>query len=204
MSDQTDRAPERDGEQPSQLDADAERLLDDFYGAEHAPAPREPLTLLLDTACGIDWRAARGSVERLGTADLDYILFVLGIGADAAGGASLALAQARELLHEDLDLLAAALADPDSELRLAPGARGELLLEADPSVGDELEPVGLYAAMLRLSLMYVTDAAGLRRPGAPPLDDAPPAERSWRPGWRVRIPRTRSRCPHAQRSRRRA
>lgn len=123
MSDQTDRAPERDGEQPSQLDADAERLLDDFYGAEHAPAPLEPLTLLLDTACGIDWRAARGSVERLGTADLDYILFVLGIGADAAGGASLALAQSRELLHEDLDLLTQALAYPRQRSPAAAGPR---------------------------------------------------------------------------------
>ncbi len=183
-----------------------EQLLDEFYSGVVAPSPSEALVLVLDRGHSIDWAAARRSIDRIGAADLDYISFVLGLSAVTAGTAERALAQARELLHAELDLLAAALADPDSDLRIYPSDDGALVLRADPTPGDELEPVGIYGALLRLSLLYVPEAAGLHRPGVPDPAAATGGSEERRPthpdGWRRLIARTRSACPHAQRRKR--
>jgi hypothetical protein len=158
-------------EEPDRHDHElADRAADELaseldYDVAHLPAPLEPIVLVLEAGQRIDWDAAKRSIDSVDAGDLDYIYFALGISVDEEGGVDNALAAARDLLDSELELVRDAVSKPDSpEFVIVVSEDGSLRLGAPAPVSDQFDPGGVYGALLRLGLMYVTDAAGLKRP----------------------------------------
>jgi hypothetical protein len=159
---------EPDRREKKLADRAADELASELeYDLAHLPAPLEPIVLVLGAGQRIDWDAAKRSIDSVDAGDLDYIYFALGISQDDQGGVVNALRAARDLLHAELGLLRDAVAMPDSaEFIVCVSQDGSLRLGlgATPPASDWQDPSAVYGALVRLGLMYVTDAAGLGRP----------------------------------------